>query len=213
LSGKLYENLKSLAVALILALLIREFVVQSFHIPSGSMIPTLLIGDFILVDKVTYRFREPERGDVVVFHYPLNEKTYFVKRIVGLPGDRIEVRGGELFVNGKPCKYQYLGTYSYEEDGVRYEGDLYYEFIPRRDGSEKKHFVLKTGTYGDDTEVYTVPKGKYFVMGDNRNNSSDSRRWGFLDGEKIVGIARIIFFSWDGERHLPRFNRILRPID
>jgi len=213
LGSKIYENLKSLAVALILALLIREFIVQSFHIPSGSMIPTLLIGDFILVDKVTYRLREPERGDVVVFHFPLNEETYYVKRIVGVPGDRVEVVNGELYINGKPCRYQYLGKYSYREKGEEYAGELYYEFLPKRNGEVKKHFVLKTGVQGDDTQVFTVPKGKYFMMGDNRNNSYDSRYWGFVDRDKIVGIARIIFFSWDGEKHLPRFNRILKPVN
>jgi len=213
LSNKIYENLKSLAVALILALLIRTFVVQSFHIPSGSMIPTLLIGDFILVDKITYRLREPERGDVVVFHFPLNEDVYYVKRIVGVPGDKVEVVDGKLYINGKPCKYQYVGKYSYYEKGQKYEGDLYYEFLPKRNGKVKKHLILKTGTQGDETQVFVVPKGKYFMMGDNRNNSYDSRYWGFVDRDKIVGIARIIFFSWDGEKHMPRFNRILKPID
>jgi signal peptidase I len=213
LKGKLYENLKSLAVALILALLIREFIVQSFHIPSGSMIPTLLIGDFILVDKITYRLREPERGDVVVFHFPLNEETYYVKRIVGVPGDKVQVIDGTLYINGKPCKYQFVGPYTYREQGREYTGKLYYEFLPKRNGKVKKHFVLKTGAQGDNTQVFTVPKDKYFMMGDNRNNSYDSRYWGFVDRDKIVGIARIIFFSWDGEKHMPRFNRILKPVN
>ncbi len=209
---KLVENLKSLAVALILALIIRTFIVQSFHIPSGSMIPTLLIGDFILVDKVTYHFRPPERGDVVVFHFPLNESVYYIKRIVGVPGDRIQVKNGILYVNGKPCKYKYLGLYSYYEGGQKHTGKLYYEFLPRKNGTVKKHYILKTGTQGDNTPVFVVPKGKYFMMGDNRNNSYDSRYWGFVDRSKIVGIARIIFFSWDSEKHMPRFNRFFKLI-
>ncbi len=213
MGDKLIENLKSLAVALILALIIRTFIVQSFHIPSGSMIPTLLIGDFILVDKVTYHFRPPERGDVVVFHFPLNEDVYYIKRIVGVPGDRVQVKNGVLYINGKPCKYQHLGKYVYYENGKRYEGELYYEFLPRRDGTVKKHYVLKTGIQGDNTDVFIVPKGKYFMMGDNRNNSYDSRYWGFVDRSKIVGIARIIFFSWDSERHMPRFNRFFKLIN
>lgn len=210
---KLIENLKSLAVALVLALIIRTFIVQSFHIPSGSMIPTLLVGDFILVDKVTYHFRPPERGDVVVFHFPLNEKIYYIKRIIGVPGDRIQVKDGILYVNGKPCRYQYLKEYTYYENGKKYTGKLFYEFLPRRNGTEKKHLILRTGIQGDNTQVFVVPKGKYFMMGDNRNNSYDSRYWGFVDRDKIVGIARIIFFSWDSERHLPRFGRILKLVD
>ena len=213
MKNKIYENLKSLAVALAIALFIRTFIVQSFHIPSGSMIPTLLIGDFILVDKITYHLREPERGDVVVFHFPLNEDIYYIKRIVGLPGDRVEVKGGKLFINGKPCKYQPLGDYTYEEKGRVYSGKLFYEFLPKRSGGEKKHYVLKTGSEGDETKVFTVPKDKYFMMGDNRNQSYDSRYWGFVDKDKIVGIARIIFFSWDSDSKLPRLNRILRPVN
>lgn len=213
MKGKLYENLKSLAIALILALFIREFIVQSFHIPSASMVPTLLIGDFILVDKVTYRFREPERGDVVVFHFPLNEETYYVKRVVGVPGDTVQVIEGVLYINGEPCKYQFIGPYTYKEKGKEVVGKLFYEFLPKKSGGVKKHYILKTETQGDNTQVFVVPKGKYFMMGDNRNNSYDSRYWGFVDRDKIVGIARIIFFSWDGERHVPRFNRIFKTVN
>ncbi|WP_457678066.1 signal peptidase I [Thermovibrio sp.] len=210
---KIYENLKSFAIALILALLIRTFVVQSFHIPSGSMIPTLLVGDFILVDKITYHFRPPDRGDVVVFHFPLNEKVYYVKRIIGVPGDRIQVKDGKVYVNGKPCRYEDAGKYSYYENGREFTGELYYEFLPRKEGGIKKHLILKTGTQGDNTQVFVVPKGKYFMMGDNRNNSYDSRYWGFVDRDKIVGIARIIFFSWDSHKHMPRFNRFFKLIN
>jgi signal peptidase I len=210
---KIFENLKSLAVALILALIIRTFLIQSFHIPSGSMIPTLLVGDFILVDKVTYHFREPERGDVVVFLYPENRDVYFIKRIVGVPGDTVQVIDGKLYINGKPCRYSRAGSYSYVEKGTLMKGELFYEFLPKKKGGEKKHLILKTGIQGDNTQVFVIPKDKYFVMGDNRNNSYDSRWWGFVDREDIVGIARVIFFSWDGERHLPRFDRIFKLIN
>ncbi|WP_456455786.1 signal peptidase I [Thermovibrio sp.] len=213
MKNRLYENLKSLAVALVLALFIRTFIVQSFHIPSGSMIPTLLIGDFILVDKITYHFRPPERGDVVVFHFPLNESVYYIKRIIGVPGDKVQVIDGKVYINGKPCKYQEDGNFTYYENNQRYTGKIYYEFLPRRDGSVKKHMILKTGTEGDNTQVFVVPKGKYFMMGDNRNNSYDSRYWGFVDRDKIVGIARVIFFSWDGRKHLPRFNRMFKLVN
>ena len=213
MNNKLVENLKSFAVALILALIIRTFLVQSFHIPSGSMIPSLLVGDFILVDKVTYHLREPDRGDVVVFHFPLNEDVYYIKRIVGVPGDKLQIIDGKVYINGKPCEYKPAGSYVYYEKGEKYEGKLFYEFLPRKEGGEKKHLILKTGIRGDNTEVIVVPEGKYFMMGDNRNNSYDSRFWGFVDRDKIVGIARIIFFSWDGEKHLPRFNRLFKLVN
>ncbi|SNR92116.1 signal peptidase I [Desulfurobacterium atlanticum] len=206
--NKIVENIKSFAVAIVLALIIRTFIVQSFHIPSGSMEPTLQIGDFILVDKVTYRFRSPERGDVVVFKYPLNEDVYYIKRIIGVPGDKIQVIGGKLYINGKPVRYEEDGTYSYVENGQRFTGKLFYEFLPKKTGGVKKHFILKTGDAGDNTTVFTVPPGEYFVMGDNRNNSYDSRFWGFVKRDKITGMARIIFFSWDSNRFLPRISRI-----
>ncbi|ADY72734.1 signal peptidase I [Desulfurobacterium thermolithotrophum DSM 11699] len=213
MQNKIVENLKSFAIALVLALIIRTFLVQSFHIPSGSMIPTLLVGDFILVDKITYHLREPDRGDVVVFHFPLNEDVYYIKRIIGVPGDKVQVIDGKVYINGKPCKYEPGGTYSYTEKGSSYKGRLFYEFLPRKEGGEKKHLILKTGGRGDNTQVFVIPKDKYLMMGDNRNNSYDSRYWGFVDRSKIVGIARIIFFSWDGEKHLPRFNRIFKLIN
>jgi len=206
--NKLIENIKSFAVAIVLALIIRTFLIQSFHIPSGSMEPTLQIGDFILVDKVTYRFRKPERGDVVVFKYPLNEGVYYIKRLIGVPGDKIQVIGGKLYVNGKPVKYEEDGSYSYVENGADFTGKLFYEFLPKENGGIKKHLILKTGDTGDNTAVFTVPPGEYFMMGDNRNNSYDSRFWGFVKRDKITGIARIIFFSWNSERFLPRLNRM-----
>jgi len=213
MNNKLVENLKSFAVALILALIIRTFLVQSFHIPSGSMIPSLLVGDFILVDKVTYHLREPDRGDVVVFHFPLNEDVYYIKRIVGVPGDKLQIIDGKVYINGKPCEYRSAGNYIYYEKGEKHDGELFYEFLPGKEEGEKKHLILKTGIRGDNTEVIVVPEGKYFMMGDNRNNSYDSRFWGFVDRDKIVGIARIIFFSWDGEKHLPRFNRLFKLVN
>ncbi len=205
---KVIENVKSLGIALVLALVIRAFIIQSFHIPSGSMIPTLLVHDFILVDKVTYHLRKPDRGDVVVFHYPLNEKIYYIKRIIGIPGDRVQLRDGVVYINGKPVNIKEDGNYKYYEKGTERRGKLFIETIPRSLGGEKEHFILKTGITGDNTNLFVIPEGKYFMMGDNRNNSYDSRYWGFVDRDKIVGIARIIFFSWDSNSHMPRFSRI-----
>ncbi len=205
---RIYENLKSFGIALVLALIIRALIIQSFHIPSGSMEPSLMIGDFILVDKVTYHFRKPDRGDVVVFHFPLNEKIYYIKRVVGIPGDRIQILNGKVYVNGKPCRYQSDGNYTYYESGKRYTGKTFYEFLPRKGGGTKRHKILRIGSTDETTSVTIVPKGKYFMMGDNRDESYDSRYWGFVNRNQIVGIARIIFFSWNGHRHLPRFSRI-----
>ncbi len=218
---KIWEEIKSFGVAIIIALLLRAFVIQSFHIPSGSMIPTLMIGDFILVDKITYHLRPPERGDVVVFHYPLDESTYFVKRIIGVPGDRIQEIRGVLYINGKPVREIPDGNLTYEEDKKFYTGRIFKELLPSVSHSIfggharkifRKHLILKTnlnGTgNGDNTPLFIVPKGKYFMMGDNRNHSYDSRFWGFVDRKEIVGIARVIFFSIDTNHWRIRFKRI-----
>jgi signal peptidase I len=208
---KLFENLRSFATALVIALLLRTFVVQSFHIPTGSMVPTLLIGDFILVDKVTYHLRKPKRVEIVVFRFPLNKSVYYIKRIVGVPGDTVQMVGGKLLINGKVCNYTPAGSYTYTEKGTTYTGKLLTEFLPSQAGVVR-HPVLLTGNAGSDTELFTVPQNKYFMMGDNRNNSYDSRFWGFVDKGEIVGIARVVLFSWDSNKHFLRLSRFFHPI-
>ncbi|HEV8677033.1 MAG TPA: signal peptidase I [Methylomirabilota bacterium] len=171
------EYAEAILIAVLLALLIRTFVVQAFKIPSGSMIPTLLVGDHILVNKFVYRFRDPARGDVVVFKYPVDEHRDFIKRVIGLGGDEIYIKDRQVFVNCRPpestCQ-PIKEPWAYYEDRMGLGGET---FGPVR-----------------------VPPGSYFVMGDNRNNSQDSRYWGFVKREKLKGQAFIIYWSWDSDR-------------
>lgn len=194
----LWEYVEAIITALILALLIRTFVVQAFKIPSGSMIPTLLIGDHILVNKFLYGtqipftdkkiliFREPEKGDVIVFKYPENPTKDFIKRVIATEGDTIEEKNKVVYVNGEPV----TETYAYHYDPTMHSGS-----DPR-------------DTFGQ----IRVPKDKIFVMGDNRDHSYDSRFWGFVDEKEVKGKAFIIYWSWDPDKWV-RFNRIGRLIE
>jgi signal peptidase I len=215
-----------LIVIVIIVLLIRTFVAQAYNIPSGSMKPTLLVGDFILVNKLVYRFSEPQRGDIVVFKYPIDPNIDFIKRIIALPGEEVEVRNNQVFINGKPLPLIEVGRG--EENGLRKV--IYEEVLPEG----KKH---KVQFYEDfpfskrDFGPVVVPPNHYFVMGDNRDNSEDSRYWGFVPRENIVGKAFVIYFSGDvpplqttdvsiftGIKQLilailnPRFERIGKPL-
>ncbi len=189
------EYLEAILTALLLALLIRTFVIQAFKIPSGSMIPTLLVGDHILVNKFIYGtkipfsdkriliFNRPKRGDIIVFKYPENPKKDFIKRVVAIENDIVEERDKVVYVNGKEVRE----PYAYHADkNIRQKGD------PR-----------------DNFGPLTVPDNKVFVMGDNRDQSYDSRYWGFVDIKEIKGEALIIYWSWDPQKWL-RFNRIGR---
>jgi signal peptidase I len=194
---------EALIVAAVLALIIRTFVVQAFKIPSGSMEDTLLIGDHLLVSKFIYglqvpfsdepvlAIRNPERGDIIVFEFPEDKgKSYFqrrdfIKRVVGLPGDKIEIRSKNVYVNDE----RYLTPEAVYKDGTLTAG-------PR-----------------DNMAAVTVPEHKYFVMGDNRDRSYDSRFWGFVDRSVIKGRAFIKYWSWNSEKFMPRWSRIGRMID
>ena len=185
---------EALAVALLLALFIRSFVVQAFKIPSGSMIPTLLIGDHILVNKFVYGVRlpyfgtdivpigKPRRGDVVVFIYPQDEDKDFIKRVVGVEGDTIEVRDKRLYVNGETV------------------ADPHAHFAEGEEGRA----VAPRDNYGP----FKVPPGYIFVMGDNRDRSYDSRFWGPVALDKVKGKAFLIYWSWDGGGRWARWERI-----
>ncbi len=193
------EYVEAIGVAVILALVIRALVVQAFTIPSGSMMDTLLVGDYILVNKFLYGaelpvvgwhvpgLRRPHRGDIIVFKYPQDERRDFIKRIIGTPGDRIQIRGRTVFVNGQPLTEPY--TKFADPAWTRSAQDTYCGY-----------------TYGCDST--TVPPDSYFVMGDNRDNSQDSRYWGFVKREKIKGKAFLIYWSWDGDRHWLRWWRL-----
>ncbi|WP_457665798.1 signal peptidase I [Thiolapillus sp.] len=197
-------------------LLLRAFVVEPFRIPSGSMMPTLLVGDFILVNKYAYGLRapvtktkfvdvgEPERGDVVVFRYPRDPKLDYIKRLVGLPGDRIAYRNKVLYVNGKAMPQEKVGIYDAVGSGIRMRGS--WELKEDLEGVE--HSILinpRVPDFGPGCQVLargeiTVPEGHYFMMGDNRDNSNDSRCWGFVPEENLVGKAFMIWLSLDWNR-------------
>lgn len=194
-SSKVKEWLKSIIIALVLALFIRTFLVQAYKIPSGSMIPTLLIGDYLLVSKVSYGIRNPfkddflykwdipKRQEIVVFTYPVDPKLDFIKRVIGLPGDTVEIRNKKVFVNGEPLDEPYVQFT---------DKDIYpMELSPR-----------------DNYGPVKVPPGHLFVLGDNRDQSYDSRFWGFVPIHSLKGKALIIYFSWDGEKTRPRLSRI-----
>ncbi|WP_448587192.1 signal peptidase I [Thermocrinis sp.] len=215
-----------LIVVVMVVLLIRAFVAQAYNIPSGSMKPTLLVGDFILVNKLVYRFSEPQRGDIVVFKYPIDPRIDFIKRIIGLPGDVVEVRDNQVFINGKPVGLVKLEEV--EEDG--FTKILSQETLPEG-VSYRVQFYKEAFFSKKDFGPVVVPPEHYFVMGDNRDNSEDSRYWGFMPRENLVGKAFVIYFSGDvpplqgtevsfltGIKQLflallnPRFERIGKPI-
>jgi signal peptidase I len=215
-----------LIVIVMVVLLIRTFVAQAYNIPSGSMKPTLLVGDFILVNKLVYRFSEPQRGDIVVFKYPIDPNIDFIKRIIALPGEQVEVRNNQVFINGKPLPLIEVGRR--EENGVR---KVIYEEVLPEGIKHKVQFYEDFPFSKRDFGPVVVPPNHYFVMGDNRDNSEDSRYWGFLPRENIVGKAFVIYFSGDvpplqttdvslftGIKQLilailnPRFERIGKPL-
>ena len=163
------ENIESLVWAVALALLIRTFIMAPFRIPSGSMRPTLIEGDRILVNKFLYHFRLPKRGDIIVFRYPEDPKRPFIKRLVGLGGEDVEIRDGHIFVNGDQL------------DG---------------DGLFGHNEYFNQGTYGAAHEVIRVPEGSYFVLGDNSGSSHDSRFWGYVPRRLMIGRAMCIFWPF-----------------
>jgi signal peptidase I len=186
--GILREYLEAAAIAVLLALFIRAFVVQAFKIPSGSMEPTLLIGDHILVNKFVYGIKapfinrtmipisDPKRGDIIVFIYPEDRKKDFIKRAIGLPGDEIRIMNNRIFINGK-CYEDPHGVY------------------------------MDNGEENKNLGPFVVPEESLFVMGDNRDHSYDSRYWGFVPMESVKGKAMIIYWSWP---HWKRFGHIIR---
>tara|TARA_B100000315_G_C14587217_1_gene593691 strand:+ start:3667 stop:4410 length:744 start_codon:yes stop_codon:yes gene_type:complete len=214
-----FDTLKTIVYAVVIALIVRTVAFEPFNIPSGSMIPTLLVGDYLFVSKYSYGyskhslpfslplipgrvgFENPERGDVAVFKLPSDNKTDYIKRIIGLPGDKIQMRNGRLFINGEMVKREQTDDFIQTDGG----GNLrrtkrYIETLP----NGKAHTILEEwGDKGplDDTGIYEVPADHFFAMGDNRDNSQDSRvrpQVGFIPKENLVGRAEILFFSTNG---------------
>jgi signal peptidase I len=203
--------------ALILALLVRIFLFQPFNIPSGSMIPTLLVGDYLFVSKYSYGYsrysfpfgpnlfsgriwaKEPERGDVLVFKLPRDNETDYIKRVIGLPGDEIQMIHGVLHINGQAAKKERVDDFvARDASGRERHMARYMETLPN--GVTYPVLDLVNEGIGDNTDVYKVPEGHFFMMGDNRDNSTDSRflsEVGYVPFENLVGHAQIIFFSID----------------
>lgn len=189
------EYAEAIVMALLLALFIRTFIVQAFKIPSGSMIPTLVIGDHILVNKLSYGLRIPflekylvdfgavARGDVIVFIYPEDRSKDFIKRVIGVAGDNVEVRSKKIFINGQAA----------EDSRAHFEG-----YDPQLGGTVN----------GDNYGPKVVPEGHVFVMGDNRDRSYDSRFWGYVPLSEVRGKAFLIYWSWDGIDRWVRWERL-----
>ncbi|MDX5360615.1 MAG: signal peptidase I [Alphaproteobacteria bacterium] len=214
------EVVKTVLYALLIAMLIRVFLFQPFNIPSGSMLPTLLVGDYVFVSKYSYGYSRfslpwgpdvfsgrifegtPERGDVAVFRLPTDTSKDYIKRIVGLPGDRLQMIGGVLHINGEPVKREPAGSFADKgRFGEPRQIAMFRETLP----GGRSYMTLDEGrSPADNTPVYEVPEGHYFAMGDNRDNSQDSRflsAVGFIPAENLIGRAEIIFFSLDGDTH------------
>ncbi len=201
----LVEYARALFPVVLIVFLLRSFLVEPFRIPSGSMLPSLHIGDFILVNKFSYGLRlpllnykiiplnAPQRGEVMVFRYPLNPKLNFIKRVIGLPGDVIGYRNKQLFINGQAVARVDDGAFSFPQLKLRgVAADQYRETI----GASTHAILLDQNLAARDMEV-TVPRGNYFVMGDNRDHSNDSRYWRFVPEDHLVGKAFFIWFSWN----------------
>ena len=201
------EYSKSFFPVILVVFLIRSFIVEPFKIPSGSMMPTLLAGDFILVNKFTYGLRvpilnntffevdHPKRGDVFVFHYPPDPSIDYIKRVVGLPGDKIAYQDKQLYINGQKLDVSFADDYQYVASGLnmikarRYQEQL---------GERKHDILIEDGDNGITIhDEIIVPPGHYFAMGDNRDNSKDSRVWGFVPEDNLVGKAFFIWWNFD----------------
>jgi signal peptidase I len=240
--GGLWETIKVVIQALLIAVVVRTVLFQPFNIPSGSLVPTLLVGDYLFTSKYSYGYSrysipfgppvfsgriwgsEPKRGDIAVFKLPKDNSTDYIKRVIGLPGDKIQVVEGILQINGQAVKRERIEDYETSDAfGRTIAVPQYQETLP----NGVAHRIVERDSdkgYWDNTYVYTVPAGHFFMMGDNRDNSTDSRdesSVGFVPFENLVGRAEIIFFSIDENASAwkiwewpwtVRWNRLLRPI-
>lgn len=221
------EYAKSFFPVILVVFIIRSFIVEPFKIPSGSMMPTLLAGDYILVNKFTYGLRvpifnnriidinEPKRGDVFVFHFPEDVTTDYIKRVIGLPGDVIGYHDKQLTVNGEAVDYSDIKDYVYFEKPHDVEGHVDKSALPITIKAEQrtenltgvKHHLLIHEERASKEGDWTVPAGHYFAMGDNRDNSNDSRYWGYVPERNLVGKA---FFIWLNFDELGRIGTVIK---
>ncbi|HCK17163.1 MAG TPA: signal peptidase I [Thalassospira sp.] len=239
-TGGLLDTLKTVFWAIVIALMVRTFAFEPFNIPSGSMIPSLLVGDYLFVSKFSYGYSkhsmpfslpiipgrvfesEPERGDVVVFKLPSDTSQDYIKRVIGLPGDTIQVKEGRLYINNKIIERERIEDYILTDGGGRSAAvPQYIETLP----NGRVHRILEMfGDQGpsDNTEAFTVPGGHFFMMGDNRDNSADSRafpsRFRFVPVENLVGRAEFLFYSKDSSQPVYdlgsiRFDRLFQGVN
>jgi signal peptidase I len=212
----LVEYARSFFPVILIVLILRSFIVEPFRIPSGSMMPTLLVGDFILVNKYTYGLRvpvtntkimsigSPERGDVAVFRFPLDPSTDYIKRVIGVPGDHIVYRNKTLYINGEKIKLENEGVYTSKVTGLPVPGVS----VLNEDLGTVKHNILVERNKPNLTHELIVPEGHYFVMGDNRDNSNDSRFWGTVPEANLVGRAFFIWMNWNFDENAVEWSRI-----
>ena len=221
----LVEYARSFFPVILIVLLFRSFLAEPFKIPSGSMMPTLLVGDFILVNKFAYGLRlpvlgtklvsigEPKRGDVFVFRYPnpehdpRKEGLDYIKRVIGLPGDEITYRNKTLYVNGKEVPQADVGPFvgSGNEARRMADAEIHEEMLPEVEHQILQSSMLLPGREGS----WRVPAGQYFAMGDNRDNSEDSRYWGFVPEQNVIGKAFVIWMNWDGGIDFKRIGSLI----
>ena len=214
----LVEWARSLFPVLLIVLIFRSFLFEPFKIPSGSMIPTLLVGDFIVVNKFAYGLRlpvmnkkfisigNPETGDVMVFRKPGEESVNYIKRVIGLPGDSVVYRNKQLFINGEPIQQQFQDSYTAADVKCGNPRSNEQRLNEKLD-ADGHVLLIRSGYNNRESQSWIVPEGHYFVMGDNRDNSNDSRVWGFVPEDNLVGEAVLIWLNFDYQHGCADWSR------